>query len=219
MNPILWELGDGIVVRTLTPDDDVQLSHSSIATGTDFVPGCRGNPRRVPRTPDAFIEGALASEHDREGNGIFLDGRLVGSAGMRVDTMDAKAEVGYWIDGEAEGRGIVTRTCERFLVLAFEELGLHRVELLRRYGQRPQSRRRRTPGHGRRGDRPGERPDRGGFVDLVMFGILERRMASAPGMSVPAPTGPVDAVLFDLDGTLVPEYSEGRLLRVGGRDG
>ena len=25
MNPILWELGDGIVVRTLTPDDDVEL--------------------------------------------------------------------------------------------------------------------------------------------------------------------------------------------------
>ena len=24
MNPILWELGDGIVVRTLTPDDDVE---------------------------------------------------------------------------------------------------------------------------------------------------------------------------------------------------
>jgi len=25
VNPILWELGDGIVVRTLTPDDDVEL--------------------------------------------------------------------------------------------------------------------------------------------------------------------------------------------------
>ena len=27
-------------------------------------------------------------------------------------------------------------------------------------------------------------------------------------MSVPEPTGPVDAVLFDLYGTLVPEYSK-----------
>jgi putative hydrolase of the HAD superfamily len=33
-------------------------------------------------------------------------------------------------------------------------------------------------------------------------------MASAPGMSVPGPAGPVDAVLFDLYGTLVPEYSK-----------
>jgi putative hydrolase of the HAD superfamily len=33
-------------------------------------------------------------------------------------------------------------------------------------------------------------------------------MASAPGMSAPTPTGSVDAVLFDLYGTLVPEYSK-----------
>jgi putative hydrolase of the HAD superfamily len=33
-------------------------------------------------------------------------------------------------------------------------------------------------------------------------------MASTPGMSVPAPKGPVDAILFDLYGTLVPEYSK-----------
>ena len=33
-------------------------------------------------------------------------------------------------------------------------------------------------------------------------------MASTPGVNAPVPTGQIDAVLFDLYGTLVPEYSK-----------
>lgn len=182
MNPILWELGDGLVVRTLTPDDDVEL-YALIDRNRDRLrPWMPWEPTtKGPADTRSFIEGALASEHDLEGNGIFLDGRMVGGAGMRVDTMDAKAEVGYWIDGEAEGRGIVTRTCERFLVFAFEELGLHRVELLAATGN---VRSRAVAGRlGMTQEGTGRENGRvaGGFVDLVTYGILEHEWRARRG--------------------------------------
>ena len=182
MNPILWELGDGIVVRTLTPDDDVELFALVDRNRDRLRPWMPWEPAtKTPADTRAFIEGALASEHDREGNGIFLDGRLVGSAGMRVDTMDAKAEVGYWIDGDAEGRGIVTRTCERFLALAFEELGLHRVELHAATGNARSRAVAERLGMVEEGTgRENGRID-GGFVDLVMFGILEHEWRARRG--------------------------------------
>jgi ribosomal-protein-serine acetyltransferase len=93
---------------------------------------------------------------------------------MRVDMMDQKAEVGYWIDRDAEGRGIVTRACERFLAFAFEDLGLHRVELLAATGnERSRAVAERLgmvlEGTGRENGRIA-----GGFVDLVTYGILDR---------------------------------------------
>jgi ribosomal-protein-serine acetyltransferase len=175
VNPILWELGDGLVVRTLTPDDDVELFALVDRNRERLRPWMPWEPTtKAPADTREFIERALASEDDREANGIYLEGRLVGTAGMRVDTMDAKAEVGYWIDGDAQGQGLVTRTCERFLAFAFEELGLHRVELLAATGNaRSRAVAERLgmtqEGTGRENGRVA-----GGFVDLVTYGILDR---------------------------------------------
>ena len=182
MNPILWELGDGIVVRTLTPDDDVELFALVDRNRDRLRPWMAWEPMtKGPADTREFIERALASEHDREGNGIFLDGRMIGSAGLQVDTMDAKAEVGYWIDGDAEGRGIVTRTCERFLELAFDELGLHRVELHAATGNARSRAVAERLGMVEEGaGRENGRID-GGFVDLVMFGILDREWRARRG--------------------------------------
>jgi len=38
------------------------------------------------------------------------------------------ANVGYWIDGNAQGRGLATRAVGEIVRFAFDELGLHRVE-------------------------------------------------------------------------------------------
>lgn len=175
MNPILWELGDGIVVRTLTPDDDVELfalvdrNRDRLRPWMPWEPATKG-----PSDTRDFIERSIASEHDLDANGIFIVGRLAGSIGLRVDAMDEKGEVGYWLDGDAEGRGIVTRACERFLTLAFEELGLHRVELHAATGNERSRAVAVRLGMVEEGTgRENGRID-GGFVDLVMFGILDR---------------------------------------------
>jgi ribosomal-protein-serine acetyltransferase len=173
VRPIEWDIGDGVVIRTLMPEDAEVLFELVDANRARLYPWMPWVPTTVgPADTGAFIERSRASEHDLEGNGIWLDGRLVGSIGMRVDPMDQKGELGYWIDGDAEGRGIVTRGCERFCDVAFEELHLHRVEL---YAATENTRSRAVAerlgmiqeGIGRENGRV---PD--GFVDLVAYAVL-----------------------------------------------
>ena len=130
MNPVHWDLGEGLVVRTVTLDDDhelftlVERNRDRLHPWMPWEPGTKS-----AADTRAFIERSLASEHDVEGLGLWVDSQLVGMMGMRVDTSDAKGEFGYWIDRDAEGMGIVTRASQRLLAFAFDELGLHRVEL------------------------------------------------------------------------------------------
>jgi ribosomal-protein-serine acetyltransferase len=128
--PIRWDLGEGLVIRTLTLDDDRAL-FDLVETNRDRLhPWMIWEPRTLgPAQTRAFIEAALASETDYEANGIWMQGRLVGVLGLRVDVADEKGELGYWIDHGAEGKGFVTRGCRRFLEFGFSELGLHRIEL------------------------------------------------------------------------------------------
>lgn len=62
--------------------------------------------------------------------GIWHEGALVGQLILfNVHPVDLTGELGYWIAGEVEGRGIVTRACRALLAAAFAELGLQRVEI------------------------------------------------------------------------------------------
>jgi ribosomal-protein-serine acetyltransferase len=62
--------------------------------------------------------------------GIFHSGRFIGVVGMHhADWLDRKASIGYWIDLQHQGRGIVTAACRALLSHIFEELKLHRVEI------------------------------------------------------------------------------------------
>ena len=129
MNQLLWDLGDGIAVRTYVAGDAEELFALVDANRDRLRPWMIWEP--TTKTVDdtrAFIQACLAST-DYEGNGLWLDGRLIGGAGLSLDTMANSGEIGYWVAGDAEGRGIVTRACTRFFDFAFDELGLHRMEL------------------------------------------------------------------------------------------
>jgi ribosomal-protein-serine acetyltransferase len=174
VNPVYWDLGDGIEIRTFTPDD-ADESFSLVERNRDRLhPWMPWEP--TTRTPDdtrEFIVRSLASETDVEANGIWVGGRLAGSIGLRVDVGDATAEIGYWIGGEFEGRGIITRACRRFFDFAFDELGMHRMELSAASGNvrsRAVAERlgMRQEGVLRDGVRTPE-----GFKDLVIYGILD----------------------------------------------
>ncbi len=54
---------------------------------------------------------------------------MVGRCGLRINPFAASADVGYWVDGDYEGQGIVRRATEALIETAFRELGLNRVEL------------------------------------------------------------------------------------------
>jgi len=62
---------------------------------------------------------------------IAVDGgrQFVGRCGMRINPQLGSGDIGYWIDGEYEGRGITSRSARALIASVFEELGLSKVDL------------------------------------------------------------------------------------------
>ena len=129
MNPIHWDLGEGLVIRTFTLDDDAALFEAIDANRDRLRPWMIWEPR-YKSAADArqWIASCLEST-DLEGNGLWVDGALAGGIGMGLNTVANSAEIGYWLAGQYEGRGLVTRGCARFFDFGFDELGLHRISL------------------------------------------------------------------------------------------
>ncbi|MBW4042073.1 MAG: GNAT family N-acetyltransferase [Acidobacteria bacterium] len=59
---------------------------------------------------------------------IRVDGALVGSVELCIDTGTSTSELGVWVDAGAEGRGIARAACEAVLDHAFGPGRLQRVE-------------------------------------------------------------------------------------------
>lgn len=79
-----------------------------------------------------FINRAIepVSKSGALGFGIFRGQHLIGSIGfVYFDDLAAKTEIGYWIDREEQGRGIVSKACQKLIDWAFEDLNLNRIEI------------------------------------------------------------------------------------------
>jgi ribosomal-protein-serine acetyltransferase len=62
--------------------------------------------------------------------GICYEGKWIGSMGFHtINNVDEWAEIGYWIDKDFEGRGIMTECVEAIIKYGFEDLNLHRIQI------------------------------------------------------------------------------------------
>ena len=62
---------------------------------------------------------------------IWVDGSIAGVIGiLPIDWRHRKAEIGYWLAREFQGRGIMTDACRVLIRHLLIELDLHRVEIL-----------------------------------------------------------------------------------------
>lgn len=62
--------------------------------------------------------------------GIWYDDKIIGSIGLiNIDRMNKTAMLGYCLDADYQHMGIVTECCQKLLVYAYKELGLHRIEI------------------------------------------------------------------------------------------
>lgn len=80
----------------------------------------------------AFIGRARAMEQDGSGLSraiVTADGRLAGVAGLTVDRSNRCGEIGYWLDSDSEGRGVVTAAVAALAEHGFEHHRLLRVEI------------------------------------------------------------------------------------------
>lgn len=61
---------------------------------------------------------------------ILFKNRVCGIVGLQhVDWQNRKANIGYWLSRDHEGQGIVIRSVETVVRMAFEDLKLNRLEM------------------------------------------------------------------------------------------
>ncbi|WP_339132677.1 MAG: GNAT family protein [Candidatus Electrothrix sp. GW3-4] len=79
-----------------------------------------------------FVTTSLHRYADMKGMVCFIlyQGELVGSAAFNsIDLFLQKAEIGYWLAEQQQGKGIMTRTCRYLINFAFAQLGLEKIEI------------------------------------------------------------------------------------------
>ena len=80
----------------------------------------------------AFIQSAREQLEQNLGFqcGMWFRNQLVGVIGFqRIDWMNRNVEIGYWINAEHQGFGIVTKSCRTLVDYAFNEYQLNRVQI------------------------------------------------------------------------------------------
>src|SRR5580698_10581145 len=80
----------------------------------------------------AFIRNALEQFADNRGfsAGIWVDGSLAGVITLhKIDWLNRKGEIGYWLAREFQGRGVMTDAARAVTEHALVELDLNRIEI------------------------------------------------------------------------------------------
>jgi ribosomal-protein-serine acetyltransferase len=107
--------------------------------------------------------------------GIWVNGQFSGSLGCHaIDWANRSSSIGYWVDAAQQGRGLITRCCAVMLDYLFHEMALHRVEIRcgtenRRSCAIPERLGFTREGVVREAEWVNDR-----WVDLVVWGMLER---------------------------------------------
>jgi ribosomal-protein-serine acetyltransferase len=115
---------------------------------------------------------------------IAPEGEILGIVGFHsVDRTHRNTTIGYWLAASAQGRGLMTAAVRALVDLAFQEWGLHRVEIHCAPGNHrsraiPERLGFREEGTLRETERFGDR-----YLDSVVYGLLEREwsVTSPPG--------------------------------------
>jgi ribosomal-protein-serine acetyltransferase len=55
--------------------------------------------------------------------------RFIGRCGMRINPQLGSGDVGYWIDGDYEGRGLTSRATRALISATIDELGLRKIDI------------------------------------------------------------------------------------------
>ncbi|KZX20004.1 GNAT family N-acetyltransferase [Rathayibacter tanaceti] len=125
---------DGTVLRLVARDDGPALAAAYRRNRRHLAPW---EPTRSPRffeaggQSDAVADALFAH---RSGSSLPLvlerDGRIVGRVTVANIVRGAfdSADLGYWLDDSLQGRGLMTRAVGAALLLARDDLRLHRVQ-------------------------------------------------------------------------------------------
>ena len=122
-----------------------------------------------------FVKNYVEAESKEPTFAIHFKNQLVGLIGLKDTDLDnQKTEIGYWLSQNYQHLGIVTESAAALINYIFDELNLNRIQLKGATGNFKSQRVAERLGFIREGiERDGELHERG-FVDLVVFGLLQK---------------------------------------------
>jgi len=141
------ELIEGpILIRPFREEDAGALYEAvreSISEVSPWLPWCHQN-YSIEESREFIGSRELASQGGEWYSfGIFEadSGRLLGGVGINIiNSVHQVANLGYWVRTSAAGRGVATRATRLAARFAFEQLGLHRIEIVAAVGNIPSQR-------------------------------------------------------------------------------
>jgi ribosomal-protein-serine acetyltransferase len=110
---------------------------------------------------------------------IWSAGQFAGLIALKeIDGWNKKTELGYWIIQRLQGMGLVTKSCQALIDLAFTRLGMNRVQLKAAIGNARSSLVAERLKFKLEGiEREGEQHHRK-YFDLIVYGILKKEWES-----------------------------------------
>jgi [ribosomal protein S5]-alanine N-acetyltransferase len=130
--------GRRVVLRTLD-EDDYDSWHEVRTRCREWLLPWEPRPVGAPPAPEdraTFTARCAARERERQlgtgyGFGIFVDGAFAGEVTLSSLQRGAfqSGFIGYWVDEARAGQSLVPESVVVVLRFAFEQLGLHRIEV------------------------------------------------------------------------------------------
>ncbi len=97
---------------------------------SQFLPWV-GNMQSVADFQNYIHNCELLYQQGKEVSFVILSNEdAVGRIGLHyIDRVNKNAAIGYWLTKNAEGKGIITKSCEAVINYGFHELDLERIEI------------------------------------------------------------------------------------------
>ena len=173
------ELIDGpVLIRPYRQEDAIALYgavRESVSEVSLWLPWCHQN-YSIQESRDFIGSRELASQGAEWFSfGIFGkdDGGFLGGVGINfINRVHQMANLGYWVRTSATGRGIATMATRLAARFGFEELGLHRIEIVAAVGNLPSQRVAEKAGATREGILRKRLLIRGESLDAVLFSLV-----------------------------------------------
>ncbi len=135
------ELSDGtILLRPYREGDAAALYEAvreSIAEVSPWLPWCHENYSIEESREFVSTRGKSATDGEWYSFGVFEkeSGKFLGGVGLNfINRVHMMANLGYWVRSSSVGRGVATTATRLAARFGFEELGLHRIEIVAAVG-------------------------------------------------------------------------------------
>jgi ribosomal-protein-serine acetyltransferase len=124
---------NNILLRTYQAEDANELFNAVNGSRKHLHPWLNwvDNTTKVEHSVQ-FIKQSLHQLHTQEALalGIFYNDKIIGGMGMHHwEQSTRRAQIGYWICKEYEGKGIINQCLLRFVDFLFAKIGLNKIEI------------------------------------------------------------------------------------------